>query len=60
MDVKSVFLNGDLHKEFYMTQPLGFKVVRKKYDVLKLVKAPYGLKQAPRAWYIKTDKYLSD
>ena len=60
MDVKSTFLNGDLHEEIYMTQPTGFKVVGKEHQVRRLVKALYGLKQAPRAWYIKIDKYLSD
>ena len=56
MDVKSAFLNGDLHEEVYMMQPSGFKVVGKDHQVLKLVKALYSLKQAPRAWYIKIDK----
>ena len=60
MDVKSVFLNGDLHEEVYVTQPPCFKVVDKEHQVLKLVKALYGLKQVPRAWYMKIDKYLSD
>ena len=31
MDVKSVFLHGDLHEEIYMEQPLGFI---KKYSSL--------------------------
>eukprot|EP00253_Pinus_taeda_P030272 PITA_30272 len=60
MDVKSVFLNGDLQEEVYMTQPPGFKVVGQEQKVCRLVKALYGLKEAPRAWYIKIDKYLTN
>lgn len=60
MDIKSGFLDDDLHEEVYMTQPSSFKVVGKDHQVLRLVKALYGLKQAPRAWYIKIYKYLSD
>ena len=60
MDVKSAFLNGDLHKEVYMMQPFGFKVAGKDHQVLRLIKDLYGLKQAPRAWYMKIDKYLND
>ena len=60
MDIKSGFLNGDLREEVYITQPPGFKVASKDYQVLRLVKALYRLKQAPRTWYIKLDKYLSD
>jgi len=44
MDVKSAFLNGDLHEEVYMMQPPGFKVAGKDHQVLRLVKARYGLK----------------
>ena len=44
MDVKSAFLNGDLHEEVYMTQPPGFKVAGKDHQVFRLVKALYGLK----------------
>ena len=33
MDVKSAFLNGDLRKEVYMTQPLGFKITGKEHQV---------------------------
>ena len=46
MDVKSAFLNGDLHEEVYMMQPLGFKIASKEHQVLRLVKALYGLKKA--------------
>jgi hypothetical protein len=60
MDVKSAFLNGDLHAEVYRTHPPGSKVAGKEHQVLKLVKVLYGLRQAPRAQYIKIDKYLND
>jgi Reverse transcriptase (RNA-dependent DNA polymerase) len=49
MDVKSVFLNGDLKEEIYVTQPSGFEIKGQEHKVLKLHKALYGLKQAPRA-----------
>jgi hypothetical protein len=35
MDVKSVFLNGDLHEEVYVEQPAGFIVADKEHKVLK-------------------------
>ena len=33
LDVKTVFLHGDLEEEIYMTQPCGFKVARKENHV---------------------------
>jgi hypothetical protein len=58
MDVKSVFLNGDLLEEVYVHQPLGFQDQKNAGMVLKLNKALYGLKQAPRAWNAKLDYEL--
>jgi hypothetical protein len=58
MDVKSVFLNGELEEEVYIEQPEGFQLSENAYYVCKLKKALYGLKQAPRAWYSRLDKYL--
>ena len=58
MDVKSVFLNGELEEEVYIEQPKGFQLSENTYYVCKLKKALYGLKQAPRAWYSRLDKYL--
>jgi hypothetical protein len=59
MDVKSVFLNGDLLEEVYVQQPPGYAVPGNKDKVLHLRKAPYGLRQAPRAWNAKLDDSLS-
>ena len=59
MDVKSVFLNGDLQEEIYVEQPAGFVVQGEEDKVYKLKKALYGLKQAPRAWYGRIDDYLT-
>jgi hypothetical protein len=49
MDVKSMFLNGDLQEEVYVEQPVGFIIAGKEHKVLKLKKALYGLHQVPRA-----------
>jgi hypothetical protein len=43
MDVKSVFLNGDL-KEVYVHQPPGFAIPDKEGKVMRLCKALYGLR----------------
>ncbi len=56
MDVKSTFLNGDLHEEIYMEQPQGF--VQGSTMVCRLKKSIYGLKQTPQAWYAKMDSFL--
>nr|GFA11772.1 hypothetical protein [Tanacetum cinerariifolium] len=49
MDVKTVFLNGNLREEVYVSQPDGFVDSDNPNHVYKLKKALYGLKQAPRA-----------
>jgi hypothetical protein len=58
MDVKSIFLNGELEEEVYIKQPEGFQLSENVDYVCKLKKALYGLKQSPRAWYSRLDKYL--
>jgi hypothetical protein len=58
IDIKSVFLNGDLKEEVYVHQPLGFVIPGKEGKVLRLRKTLYDLKQAPRAWNAKLDSTL--
>eukprot|EP00253_Pinus_taeda_P008665 PITA_08665 len=59
MDVKFVFLHGDLHEEIYMEQPPGF-IQTNSNLVCRLKKFLYGLKQTPQAWYAKMDSFLLD
>ncbi|KAD3067741.1 hypothetical protein E3N88_35621 [Mikania micrantha] len=58
MDVKTAFLNGDLHEDVFMKQPEGFEPKGKEHMVCKLNKSIYGLKQASRQWYIKFDEVM--
>nr|GEV28617.1 hypothetical protein [Tanacetum cinerariifolium] len=58
MDVKTVFLNGNLREEVYVSQPDGFVDPDNPNHVYKLKKAFYGLKQAPRAWYDMLSSFL--
>ena len=48
LDVKIVFLHGNLEEEIYMDQLEGFVEVRKDHMICRLKKNLYGLKQAPR------------
>ena len=57
MDVKNVFLNGDLSEEVYMQPPPSLSVESNK--VCHLQRALYGLKQASRAWFDKFSSTIS-
>ena len=58
VDVKTVFLNGDLNEEIYMEQPPRCVVPGQKNKVCRLKKSLYGLKQAPKQWYEKFHKTI--
>nr|GFA44820.1 retrovirus-related Pol polyprotein from transposon TNT 1-94 [Tanacetum cinerariifolium] len=58
MDVKTMFLNGNLREEVYISQPDGFMDQDNPNHVYKLKKALYRLKQAPRAWYDMLSSFL--
>jgi hypothetical protein len=49
MDVKMVFLNGNLTEDVYMTQPEGFVDPKHVGKICKLQKYIYGLKQASQS-----------
>ena len=51
LDIKNVFLHGDLAEEVYMEQPLGFVAQGESDLVCRLRRSLYGLKQSPRAWF---------
>ena len=58
MDVKNVFLQGELEEEVYMVQPLGFNSSTHLKAVCRLKKPLYSLKKAPCAWHLKITQYL--
>jgi hypothetical protein len=58
MDLKTIFLNGEVEQEVYIEQPEGFIIHDKRSHVCKLKKVLYGLKQTPRAWYGRIDSFL--
>ena len=51
LDIKNVFLHGDIADEVYMEQPLGFVSQGESGLVCRLRRSLYGLKQSPRAWF---------
>ena len=58
MDVKTVFLNGNLEEEVYMMQPEGFVSKNCPDKVCRLLRSIYGLKQASRSWNIRFDEAI--
>nr|GEW17246.1 hypothetical protein VITISV_016069 [Tanacetum cinerariifolium] len=48
MDVKMIFLNGNLENILYMNQPEGFMAHGLESKVCRIVKSIYGLRKAPK------------
>eukprot|EP01018_Ginkgo_biloba_P001624 Gb_07720 [translate_table: standard] len=58
MDIKTIFLHGDLKEKIYISQPEGYEVKGKEKLVCRLKKCLYGPKQSPRMWYQKFDTHM--
>ena len=58
LDVKTIFLHGNLEEDIYMIQLEEFIVQGQENLVYKLRKSLYGLKQARRQWYKKFDNFM--
>ena len=56
LDVKDVFLNGDLDEEVFINVPPGFVEEMGANKVCRLQKSLYDLKQTPRAWFERFGK----
>ena len=59
LDVKTIFLHGDLEEEIYMQHPQGYEVKGKENLVCRLKKRFYGLKQTRRHW-LKFDRFMKE
>ena len=57
MDVKTVFLNGELTEEVYMIQSERFTSTDES-KMCKLQRSIYRLKQASRSWNMHFDKVI--
>ena len=57
MDVKNVFLNGNLSEEVYMQPPPSLSIELNM--VCHLRHALYGFKQVPRTWFAKFSSTIS-
>jgi hypothetical protein len=60
MDVKMIFLNGNLTENVYMTQPKGFVDPKHDGKICKLQKYFYELKQASQSWNLRFDVVVKE
>ena len=60
LDIKNVFLHGDLAEEVYMEQPPGFVAQGESGLVCKIRRSLYGLKQSPRAWFSRFSSVVQE
>jgi hypothetical protein len=60
MDVKMSFLNRNLTKDVYMTQPKGFVDPKHADKICKLQKSIYGLKQTSQSWNLCFDEVVKE
>ena len=60
LNIKNVFLHGDLAEKVYMEQPLGFVAQRESGLVCKLHYSLYGLKQSLRAWFSRFSSVVQE
>ncbi|KAL9269396.1 Retrovirus-related Pol polyprotein from transposon RE1-like protein [Drosera capensis] len=57
LDIKIVFLHGDMTETVYMFQHPGYETAGENH-VCRLRKSLYGLKQSPQAWFEKFSKVV--
>ena len=60
LDIKNVFLHGDLQEEVYMKQPLGFVAQKGIGKVCGLQKSLYSLKHSLCAWFDKFSQTVEE
>ena len=60
LDIKNVFLHGNLQEEVYMEQPPGFVAQGGIGKVCHFRKFLYGLKQSPHAWFGKFSQAVEE
>ena len=58
MDVKIVFLNGNLEEEVYIIQPEGYASKEFPQKVCSLQRSIYGLKETSKSWNMIFDEAI--
>ena len=58
VDIKSAYLNAELHDDIYMRAPPGYLKLENEGKVLKLLCSLYGLKQAGFEWSEELERFF--